>query len=66
MNYSTEQVEMLCSDLSISVNRKLGFLNKRAIDMSKLLYLSKDIYKQYTMDNKTAKIELHKKLNLSI
>ena len=62
MNYSTEQVQMLTSDITVKFNRRLGFLSRKKIEMNKLLNLSKDIYDQYLNDKKMAKKKLEEKL----
>jgi hypothetical protein len=44
-NYSTEQVEMLTSDINVKFKRHLGYLNRKEIEHSKLLNLADDIAK---------------------
>ena len=58
LNYNTEQVEMLVSDVSIKFNRKLGFAHRRDVDIQKLINLSKQIYKSYYDDNEKMKRKL--------
>jgi len=58
LNYNTEQVEMLVSDVSIKFNRKLGFAHRRDVDIQKLINLSKQIYKSYYDDNVKMKRKL--------
>ena len=54
---------MLTSDIAVKFNRRLGFLSKKKIDMSKLLNLSRDIYDQYLSDKKIAKKRLAEQLH---
>ena len=60
--YSTEQIEMLTSDINVKFKRHLGYLNRKEIENSKLLNLSDDIHKQYILDNAEGKSHLKSKL----
>jgi len=60
--YSTEQIEMLTSDINVKFKRHLGYLNRKEIENSKLLNLSDDIHKQYIIDNQHEKHMLKHKL----
>ena len=61
-NYSTEQIEMLTSDINVKFKRQLGYTNRKKIEHSKLVNLSDSLMKQYLIDNVHFKKKLEQKL----